>query len=583
MNKNPKRKATKIWKYDNIDKIPQVTALKEYIFSAPATNGLPECSQEYGYVVFLSICDKKTRATVVHGKDETFEAAWKKAEKKAIKAARKNKCETVWAKADIATSFEKISIADLKAEVAACKDKYFFRKGIAFDEGFETAFLESEINCNKILSYKKKELDLDNTNRYLKTHCRENGLTDIPGDVITFTTAGFFCDENELVYDLYSSGPDCGRRVIDIVDDKISETIIKNASEYLLNMIRPDGSFIYGFKPVSNNEIKDYNILRHTGSIWSLINYYRMTRDEGIVPKLNSTINYLLDTAILYKDTNTAYVVEHKANEVKLGGNGLAVIMLTEYMDVFKTDKYIDIIRFLANGILEQQNQDSGKYYHVLNYPDLTGKEEFRTIYYDGEATFALTRAYTFTHEQVYLDGAVRAVENFITNDYTKYRDHWVAYSLNEITQYVPEQRYFEFAMRNITNNFDKIYYRQTAGPTFLELLMAGWQTYKRWRITATGRGEHLDESDVERFAQTIYKRVFHMLNGYFYPEFAMYMKNPDKVLDTFFIREDAGRIRIDDIQHHIGGYYFYATYYDEIRQYLSEEFLSGIHGGNGN
>jgi hypothetical protein len=304
-----------------------------------------------------------------------------------------------------------------------------------------------------------------------------------------------------------------------------------------------------------------------------------MTKDEELIPKLNASIAYLLDGAVEYKDAATAFVVERKADEIKLGGNGVAVIMLTEYMDVFETDEYTDVVRALANGILELEDMETGTYYHVLNFPDYSPKDEYRTVYYDGEATFALARAYSCTGEQKYLDAATAAVENFIAKDYTRYRDHWVAYALNEVTKYVPEPRYYEFALQNISKNLDRIYNQPTSYHTYLELLMVGWQTYARLQKSGI-KAEFADSFDTQYLAETIYKRAFHMLNGYFYPEFAMYMKKPYKILDAFFIRHDNFRVRIDDIQHFIGGYYYYTVYFDDILPYLSEEFLADIHGG---
>ena len=80
-------------------------------------------------------------------------------------------------------------------------------------------------------------------------------------------------------------------------------------------------------------------------------------------------------------------------------------------------------------------------------------KEEFRTVYYDGEATFALCRLYSVTGDQVWLDAAKSAVNHFIAADYVQYRDQWVAYSMNEITKYVDDPAYYAFALRNVQEN----------------------------------------------------------------------------------------------------------------------------------
>ena len=67
---------------------------------------------------------------------------------------------------------------------------------------------------------------------------------------------------------------------------------------------------------------------------------------------------------------------------------------------------------------------------------------------------------------------------------------------------------------------------------------------------------------------KTIYARADRMLNGYFYPEYAMYMENPSRILNTFMVRQDGYRVRIDDVQHNIGGYYQYYKNYEKLVEY---------------
>jgi len=54
-------------------------------------------------------------------------------------------------------------------------------------------------------------------------------------------------------------------------------------------------------------------------------------------------------------------------------------------------------------------------------------------------------------------------------------------------------------------------------------------------------------------------------------------MKFPDTIVGSFHVRHHNYRVRIDDVQHFIGGYYFYCVYYNEIRPYLTDEFIRGL------
>ena len=577
----------------------RVAKLKSHILSDEISSKLKEKLQANtgnsdSFIVYLSISNKKDRARVFHGKGDTLQNAWTNAEKRVSEFQRKALASkrpfaALWVKADIVTAYETIPTVDLNKVVVKYRWKNFARIGISLDESFINSFIEAEVNGNKMIDYKysqseinKGEINYDSNllslttiNHYRKTYYGLPPIKEIPDNIIVFTTHCFFCGEgDEVVHELYSDNMDFGRRRVDFVDDKVINEAIVNASVYLANMIGADGKFVYGYFPIFGAEIAGYNILRHTSSLWSIINLYRTSKDDTLIPKIDSAIGYML-SYIDYPDEHTAYLVEKGESEVKLGANGVSILMLTEYMDVFKTDKFIETTRKLANGILKLQNAETGKYSHVLNFPEYTVKEEFRTVYYDGEATFALARAYTYTNDERYLEGARAAVENFIAEDYIKHRDHWVAYSMLEVTKHIKDVRYYEFALQNMEKNLKGIYHRETSFHTYLEMLMTGWQTYQN-AIKEGVESDYIKNYDPTYFAQTIYHRARHMLNGYFYPEYAMYMKFPQMVVESFMVRHHSYRVRTDDIQHFIGGYYFYCVYFDEIKAFLSDEFIKG-------
>ena len=575
----------------------RVGILKDYVFADPEIAGAVEeglrarSVRDGFYVVFLSICDAAERARVFTGTGGSLAEAWGASEEAAARFVEDNDFVTVWAKADLVDSMERAPAAKLNDYVVSSVYQNFFRKGIALDDRFDVAFLEAEISGNKLLTYYSERdvadgnidyganlLHMQNINFYLD---RWRGLPEIgepPDEIVIFTTMGYFCDEGGRVFDLYNGGMDTGRRKA-TADATYLEPLVLSASNYLYGLIEPDGKFVYGYYPVFDNWMTGYNIVRHAGSIWSLINLYRMTGDAGLVGGIDSAMAYMVG-CIDYQDAETAYLVEFKADEIKLGANGLAIVAMTEYMDVFGSDRYVEQVGHLANGILALQDPGGG-YYHVLNYPDFSRKEAYRTVYYDGEATFALARAFTFTGDGRYLEAAARAVDYFIENNYARYRDHWVAYSLHEVTKYLPEDRYFRFAMENVTRNIDRIFNQTTSYHTYLELLAISWQTYLRAREAGFDFGS-VEGFDETYFAQALYRRAAYMLNSYFFPEYAMYMKVPADALGTFFVRHDSFRVRIDDIQHFIGGYYYFLRNYDSIRPLLSDEFVAVTNGGAG-
>ncbi|MBR1673066.1 MAG: hypothetical protein IJ702_09065, partial [Fretibacterium sp.] len=375
-----------------------------------------------------------------------------------------------------------------------------------------------------------------------------------------FQCRGWLCDEDNAVHPLISRGLDYGRRAV-LFDGDRARRMIATAAGFLLRQLKKDGSFIYGISPRFDAELRSYNILRHAGTLWALCLRCRMEPSPELKAGIERGLKYLL-SQLVYKDKDTAYIWEDKSGEIKLGGCGLTVLALTEYMDVMSSDQYRDVCRALGNGILRLMDE-KGAYVHVLNR-NFSLKAPYRTVFYDGEATFALTRLYRLTGERRWLDAACRAVEHFIAADYVRYKDHWIAYTMDELTKYVNKPEYWAFALRNAQANLRALVQQDTTSHIYLELLMATFEVYDR----LSTQGVTVQGFDLKALLKAIRTRADRQLNGYFFPEFAMYMANPRRIVNSFMVRQNGYRVRIDDVQHNIGGYYLYQKYYDKLVRY---------------
>ena len=512
---------------------------------------------QIGHVVFFSVSDGTTRAKVYTGKGKTLAAAWDDAVRKTMEAVGDEPSEPRWVRADVVSDSWPVTADSLLHELDKARSGMDFN-GLAFDPGFETALLEGELNGRRIYDYKKDDISFSRLNEWMDEKGKEP-LQDLPGEMTEFKCWSWFCGEDDLVYALYHDGADTGRRLVSELDADCAQGVIDTASSYLADQVKEDGHFIYGYYPQYDEEIDNYNILRHSGTIWALICRYRMFPDEGLREKIERTIDYML-SQIRYADSGAGYLHEAKSFEYKLGGNGIAVVAMTEYMDVFQDDRYREACISLGEGILEQQDPEDGSYWHILNN-DLSRGEDFRTVYYDGECTFALTRLYSLTGDRKWLDAACKAIDHFIAEDYTMYRDHWVAYSLNEVTKYVDKKEYYDFALANAVNNYGRIMGRERTYPTNLELLISCFETWQRM----VDKGMDTGDFKVEDLLYVIAARADRQLSGYFYPELAMYMQNPQRIQGSFMMRDSRFRVRIDDVQHNIGGFYLYWKNYDAM------------------
>lgn len=147
-----------------------------------------------------------------------------------------------------------------------------------------------------------------------------------------------------------------------------------------------------------------------------MIEAYELTRDEQLVAPIRRALSYIEAKAVaMYeKDGETlSYLLEKSSgSEIKLGANAAAILAFSKYTKVFNDDQYLELMRKLANGIADMQDPETGEFVHVLN-PDLSIKEAFRIIYYDGEAAFALMRLYDIDRNPKWLEIVERAFVYF--------------------------------------------------------------------------------------------------------------------------------------------------------------------------
>lgn len=533
-----------------------------------------DIKEEYKYTVFISVSDGKSRARVCHASAPDFEAAWDKVCERVKAAVEKYKITPIWLKADIVDYVQRVPYSNMKNIFLSAKYRKFFRMGFSMDPRMDLAFLEAEANSFELYdyavipmkaSYPGHEnvpcINLERVAQYLEWTGRK-AVPCIMPYMYFFNCKSFFMDSDYEVYRLYGTGMNCGRRITEEITPDLVKEIVTTSSRYLNRQLLKSGKFIYGYFPAFHATMTSYNILRHTGTVWSMLCAYELTRDNTLIETVNKAIDYFL-TQVKHKDEESAFVVEEKSGEIKLGGNGIAIITLAKHMEVFGDRDFSEIIAKLAGGLLFMQNRETGKMTHVLNAEDYEVKEEFRTVYYDGESSYALVKAYEITKDERYLDAARLSIDYFIEKNYVIYRDHWLAYAMNEFTKFVCEEKYITFALRNAWENRERIHKQQTSYHTYLELLMETYDIYLRMKENGVS-AEYMEQIDEAELVDIIKYRAGHMLNGYFYPEYAMYMDKPDKVLGAFFIRHDDFRTRIDDEQHFIDGYVkFYKLIFD--------------------
>lgn len=502
---------------------------------------------------FLTIGYKNKRATVINFSYLCLANLINEMKKSALKNQTD---EAISFKMDIAVNYQLENLGEWNRKALKTKKNYY-RRGIALNENFKMALMEQEINANAILLPADEGLaiNIENMNRYLmqsnKNQAQLNLTTD--SNIVTFDTVGWFFD-GKKIHELETTEWNHGRRKTTLLKPEIVAELVGNAGRYLANQVNATGEFNYGWFACFDKKIKHYNSLRHASTTYSMLEAYELTEDEFILEAAANALAYLQKNFI-YEKEDLAFLIEPELREVKLGGAAATLLAFTKYMKITGNKTYLPLCRKIANAILSLQDKD-GKFTHVLEYPTLEIKDIFRIVYYDGEAVFGLLRLYEIDRDSRWLDAAAKSFNHFIRDNYWQNHDHWLSYCANEITKYIPDEAYYEFGLQNAFDNLPFIYARETTFPTFLELTVATKEM--TLRMEKGGLQHLLLDYSIEELEKTITKRAHYQLNGYFYPELAMYYKNPARIEGSFFIRHQSFRVRIDDVEHNISGYVRY-------------------------
>jgi hypothetical protein len=480
-------------------------------------------------VVFLSASNKENRATVAVGLGNSLDSAWKNARAKLRSITPYGEAEWHWLKADLVTHIRTWKPVELAAHLASVRQNYF-RQGIAFDRDFSHALLEQELNGIAAIGEDPKTGRVGLNENRIRNYCkRERALPALPNDFsrreawFTFDTAGVFSDAADpegTVHHLQLGGNVNGIRLAPNMQAETLQ-IIRNAGTYLTSQVRHDGSFNYGWFPTYGKTIGTYNILRHCSTLYSMLEAWEATGEEAIATSVRRGIEYVLREALQRSEEGNiphAYVVDHaNGDEIKLGAQAALILTIAKYTTLSGSYQFMNDARAVANGIVGRLMEPaSGRFIHVLNAPDLGIKEPFRIIYYDGEATFALLRLYALDPDPRWMDAAHRAFDHFLSAEYWKHHDHWLSYCTNEITLYLPEDRYFEFGLKNAFGNLRFIHDRDTAFPTFLELTMAAARMLET--IRAQDKQYLLEPYDIDYLYRTIEHRAEYQRASHFYP-----------------------------------------------------------------
>jgi hypothetical protein len=223
--------------------------------------------------------------------------------------------------------------------------------------------------------------------------------------------------------------------------------VARTGAARLAQLTGKNGRFRYSYDSQTMTVSKSYNLLRHCGTIWSMMEVSnRLGPLPDVASAANRAMEWLITEKIMpYRDGPARCMVDK--DNVKLGGGGLAILALVELAEAKPEKRFIELARDLGEYILLQR-KDDGDFIHKRNY--WTDKpNDFVSNYYTGEALFGLLRLYHATGDRSWYEEARSSELRLAERDYgVPERSHWMLYALEQFQRIDPQPLYREHARR---------------------------------------------------------------------------------------------------------------------------------------
>jgi len=405
--------------------------------------GLPPALREdmLPRAVLISISDGASPARVLVGSGRGIAAAVEEALAR-LRARGDVPSAAKWMKLDVVQQTHPLSIDEIHSPLRRDPGLY----GIAFGRTPGVALLADELVVRRLVDDGRR-LDWRKIRSYLAARGDgdrryEDLLFRGLDEAHRFTTLSYFSDGKAVVR------CDRGGRAAGALSRRELLSSAAAAAGYLARCVGPDGRFLYEHDPTTGQVSKDYNILRHAGAVYGMLEVYEVTRDPKLLASAKRAIVYLTGCVKPARDVPGAMCVLD-GDFVKLGGNATAVLALAKYTRVTGDRRHLPLMRALALWIRSVQ-EDSGRFpIHAQSYRSGTVLSD-SSPFYPGEAALATARLHPLDPAGGWDKVAAKAVHYLVTvrDRRSAPPDQWLLYALDEVYRFQPRKLQLDHSLR---------------------------------------------------------------------------------------------------------------------------------------
>lgn len=280
-------------------------------------------------------------------------------------------------------------------------------------------------------------------------------------------------------------------------------------------LVGEDGQFRYRYDSKTGKNLDGYNILRHSGAIWVLVDTYRDTADERLLKAAQRALHFLLDNSLrFYRSYRNVCICE--GNTIKLGGNALAALAMLTMFSITRERWLLNLSEQLCQFMLDQR-REQGEFVHKRYFE--SGKiSAFRSMYYTGEALFAMVTLFEQTGERFWLEAALDIERPLAYEGYgVAEQSHWMLYALEMMTRFSPSPDFSRHGAAIVGHILDHPEYLQWQRSTPIACRSEGLLAFLRQPPAGNQQDDHLRKRCRQQLEINIGKQMsFRLDNGAF-------------------------------------------------------------------